>query len=365
MLLDGFINIISAGLNLKSISSSEFESLCNNTQEEWEQLANLAVKQSVGGIFFDGIQTIYSNHGTPIPNSGWGKKIKAKFLSIAIQLEQRNRKQIATICKMGEFLKLQGYRMMVMKGQACALWYPKSEHRSIGDVDCYMFGDYEQGNKIVRGLGIVVDSSWYKHSEFRVLGETFENHQFFVTTRGGKSYKLLNKQLCDLLKESELEYYPNSEVLLPPVMFNALFLTYHAFIHFISEGLRLKQVLDWVMFVNKYQKDIEWFELHKLCESYKLNRFLIAMNSITVDYFGVKKKDNDMLCDSPYKDKVLHSILYDDDYIFSSGQGKWKERFRIISNIIKHRWKYRDIYQQSIVKHLWANISGFIFRTES
>jgi hypothetical protein len=147
-------------------------------------------------------------------------------------------------------------------------------------------------------------------------------------------------------------------------MFNALFLTYHACIHFVSEGLRLKQVLDWVMFVKVHQEEVDWKALHTMCVEYKLDRFLSVMNAIAVEGFGVEKKATKMVCESPYVEKVMNSILYDDDYIFNTTEGNWQQRFHIVSNMIKYRWKYRDIYQQSIVSQLWTNIVGFIFRTE-
>lgn len=363
-IINNLVSVLKDGLNIDRLNELGFDALVSCESDEWNELLDLAISQGVGGIFFDGIQSVFRTYGNPLPETEWGKKIKTKFLSIILQLEQRNRRQIAAMCKMGDFLKRHGCNMMVMKGQACGLFYPNPLHRSVGDIDFYLFGDYERGNELVRNLGVHVDDSWYKHSEFSLDGESFENHQYFIATRGGKRYKQLNEKLCETLAAGNMECFPESNVLLPPVMFNALFLICHACAHFMSEGLRLKQVLDWVMFINKHQADIDWNELHHQCEHYKLNRFLIAMNAIAVDFFGVEKKVDEMLCESPYKDRMLTSILYDDDYIFNSGQGKWKQRYHIVSNMVKYRWKYRDIAQQSVIKQLWTNLFGFIFKTE-
>ena len=362
--LNNLISVLNAGLNIKPVTDTVYDTLRNCSQKDWEQLSDCAMAQGVGGIFFDGIQSIYHTHGNPLPDTEWGKKIKSKLLSIAIQLEQRNRRQLAVMCKMGEYLKKHGCRMMVMKGQACAMWYPNPAHRSVGDIDFYLLGDYAKGNEAIRKLGVHVDDSWYKHSEFSIEGEAFENHQYFVATRGGKHYKELNELLCKLAKDSSMEHYPNSDVLLPPLMFNALFLTCHAYAHFMSEGLRLKQVLDWVALLQQHQQDIDWDELHRICDRMKLNRFLEVMNTIAVKNFGVAKCVDAMRCDSPYVNKVMDSILYDDSYIFNTGEGKWKQRLHIVSNMVKYRWKYRDIAQQSVINQLWTNLMGFVFKTE-
>ena len=61
-----------------------------------------------------------------------------------------------------------------------------------------------------------------------------------------------------MIHVKEWKTFPESEVLLPPVQWNAMFLTYHACGHFLSEGLRLKQILDWAMFLKKEQNNVDW-----------------------------------------------------------------------------------------------------------
>ena len=401
---NNLITILKAGLHVPSITTAEVEALKCCGAEEWQAMADLAVKQSVAGVFFDGMQHLYQTYGDVLPKEDWAREIKGRLFSITMQLEQRNRKQVAVMNKVGAFLKQHGCQMMVMKGQACATMYPNPQHRSIGDIDCYLYNDYEKGNELMRQTGVHVDDSWYKHSEFCIEGETFENHQYFVTTRGGERYKRLDRKLKVLagdgvegregnsLSSEHTDFaasaharYDSSEfdsalahsqisnlnaqgsslnVQYPPVMFNALFLTYHACIHFVSEGLRLKQVLDWVMFVKVHQEEVDWKALHAMCVEYKLDRFLNVMNAIAVEVFGVERKAMEMVCESTYVEKVINSILYDDDYIFNSAEGKWQQRFHIVGNMIKYRWKYCDICQQSIVSQLWTSVVGFIFRTE-
>lgn len=407
MLSQSFICILKAGLHIPSITTAEVEALKCCGAEEWKAMADLAVKQSVAGVFFDGIQHLYQTYGDVLPKEDWAREIKGRLFGFTMQLEQRNRKQVAVMNKVGSFLKQHGCQMMVMKGQACATMYPNPLHRSIGDIDCYLYNDYEKGNELMRQTGVHVDDSWYKHSEFCIEGETFENHQYFVTTRAGKRYKRLDVKLKELAGDgmegregkegnslnfehtdsavsaharydsSEFDSVlahshisnPNAQrssqnVQYPPVMFNALFLTYHACIHFVSEGLRLKQVLDWVMFVKVHQEEVDWKALHAMCVEFKLDRFLSVMNAIAVEVFGVERKAMEMVCESPYVEKVMNSILYDDDYIFNTTEGNWQQRFHIVSNMIKYRWKYRDICQQSIISQLWTSVVGFMFRTE-
>lgn len=410
MLLQNFFTILKLGLDTAAITDDDIVALKACTQEEWQQMADLAVKQSVAGGFFDGIQNIYKSHGEILPKTEWARELKGRLFGITLQLEQRNRKQIAVMNKVGGYMQKHGCRMMVMKGQACAAMYPNPLHRSIGDIDCYLYDDYAKGNELIRQTGVHVDDSWYKHSKFSIEGETFENHQYFVSTRGGERYKRLDAKLKELAAGSELVSWGVGElvgreskesregqetkekgkemrdeslefretqssdlltfnsqlstlnVTFPPVMFNALFLTYHACIHFVSEGLRLKQVLDWVVFVKRHQEDIDWKELHDWCEEYKLNRFLVVMNAIAIQKFGVEKRNTGMKHDSPFVEKVMYSILYDDDYIFNTNKGKLARRFHIVLNMFKYRWKYYDIFEESAIKLLCTKTLAFLLK---
>ena len=282
-------------------------------------------------------------------------------------MELRNHQQIVVMNDLAEKWKQQGCRVMVMKGQANGVFYPKPKHRNPGDIDCYLFENYARGNEIARQEGANVDESWYKHSVINYKGETFENHQYFVHTRDGKRGKRLNEELVEQLKDKseEIRVIPGTVVEMPPVQWTAMFLTYHACAHFISEGLRLKQILDWVMFLNVHQSDVNWGAFYAFCDRNHLRVFADAMNTIAVKYFGIKvKNESSGFIESPYADKIMHSALYDEDYVFGSGKGNWYNRYHLIRNMFHYRWKYEEVYQTSVWKQLWWYTTGFIFKTE-
>jgi len=271
---------------------------------------------------------------------------------------------LAVIADIHNLWAQSGLRMMVMKGQAMGPYYPNPKHRCPGDIDCYLFDGYATGNKTAMTWADIVDEGWYKHSVINYKGETIENHQYFVHTREGEISKSLNQELVYLLNDVKFDFLPGTGALLPPPMFNALFLTYHALAHFLEEGLRLKQVLDWAMFLKHNARKVNWKEYYRLCEKYHFRRFSDVMNDIAVHYLGVQLDNRDITVNSPYTEKVLHSTLLDKDFVFGSGQGKWKNRWHIVKNLFKYRWKYTEIYQYSILRQLWYYAMGFVFKTE-
>lgn len=354
--------LLRLGLGTGTIEKESLSDFIMLSTEKWRQLIELARKQGALGIIMDGIESLDS---TPYGfTKGLPLKLKLEIIGEVLQIEQQNKTQTTVMTDMAENWCQNGCRVMVMKGQANGIFYPRPEHRSPGDIDCYLFKDYAVGNEIARMVGASVDESWYKHSVIQYKGETFENHHYFVHTRDGKRGKRLEKELEEELSAQDASFKIQGNVLYPPVQWNAMFLTYHACAHFVSEGLRLKQILDWAMFLNTHQNDVDWTAFYGFCERNHLKRFADAMTAIAVSYIGIKITNTSIVSESAYADKIIHSALYDEDYVFGSGKGNWYNRFHLIRNMFHYRWKYEEIYQTSVWKQLWWYATGFIFKTE-
>lgn len=363
--------LLQLGLQITDVNDIDTSEFANLSKEEWTAIKDMAVKQGVSAIVLDGINQLPTD-GYHLPT-----EMKLEWIGETMQIEQRNRRQVEVMNDLAEKWKVNGSRVMIMKGQASGMMYPKPEHRSPGDIDCYIFNGnpnanvnddkdaYRIGNEIARAAGAKVDESWYKHSVISYKGETFENHQYFVHTRDGKRGKQLEKELEEALRADKLEYVSlTKSTVIPPVQWTAMFLTYHACGHFVSEGLRLKQLLDWAMFLKKCQNDVDWTSFYGYCDRNHLHRFADAATAICVEQLGVTIENSAITVKSPYADKILHNALYEDDYVFNSGKGGWTNRVHLVKNLFHYRWKYKEIYEESIYKQLWYYATGFLFKTE-
>ena len=364
--------LIRIGLDTEQPSEYVLSAVATLKGKQWRMLKEIAQKQGVSAVVLDGINNLCVAYGqervcASTSLERW-KDFVAEWSGDMIVTEQANLQQQEVMSDLAAAWMAKGCRVMLMKGQANGTFYPKPEHRSPGDIDCYLFENYSRGNEIAREAGALVDESWYKHSQIHYKGELFENHQYFVHTRDGKRGKSLEKELEAALNVPEKEFsILNSQclILMPPVQWNAMFLTYHACAHFVSEGLRLKQILDWAMFLKTHQNDVDWPQFYAFCERHHLKRFVDAMTDIAVKYLGVNvTQEAQIATGSPYTDKILHSALYDEDYVFGSGEGSWHNRWHLIRNLFHYRWKYEEIYQTSVWKQLWWYATGFLFKTE-
>lgn len=359
-------------LGLKTSSDVQKENISDLflfSEKQWQELFETATFQGVSGVVLDGLQVIMDELGPGcfsrfIAPDKWKAFILKWIGEVQQGYEVGNVRQMVVIDAIQRHWDETGIRMMLMKGQAVGTYYPEPKHRCPGDIDCYLFDDYTKGNEAAKKWADKVDESWYKHSVIAYGGQTIENHQYFVHTREGKKSKKLNQTLCNTLKNGEFETLPGTKVLLPPPMFNALFLTYHAQAHFLEEGLKLKQLLDWAMFLKRDANKIDWPYFYSVCEKYHMRRFAEVATDIAVHYLGVKIDNTTIITRSPYTEKVIHSTLYDKDFVFNSGQSGWANRWHIVKNLFKYRWKYREIYQHSTIWQLWWYAVGFVFKGE-
>jgi hypothetical protein len=112
------------------------------------------------------------------------------------------------------------------------------------------------------------------------------------------------------------------------------------------------------------QNNFDWDVFYALCQQFKYDRFVDVSNEIATKYFGLVIDNTDIITKSQYTDKVLNSILYDDSKIFNRGIDKWHNRFKLISNIFRYSWKYRDIAQSNNIHYLWNIVWGFISKRD-
>lgn len=326
--------------------------------DEWRAFFQLSIKQGVVAIVYDVISKLP-------PQSQPPRDLKLNWAISVAKIESRYKQQFIIADQLCTLWASQGIRTVVMKGFSLSRYYPNPKHRECGDFDCYLLdGRYEDGNIVAEQNGARVNREWYKHSQIFFRGLMVENHRFITTTRKGQEAKQLHAILDKSLNENELTCLDDTRMLLPPPLFTALFVTYHSFSHFISEGITLRYFYDWACFIKNEQNNIDWNKYLDLCNKFKFNTFADVSNEVITKYLGIILQNNNIPCESAYTRRVLVDTIYSDAKVFSSRKGKWYKRFKIIANIFTHGWKYSDIAGSNSLQYLWDIIGGYIFKRE-
>lgn len=255
---------------------------------DWESVKVLANQQGLLAVVFDGIKRLAKNAEIlPLTTKlRWIGEVMLGYEQVYVQYTK-------AIADLGAFYNAHGFRMMVLKGYACALNWPKPEHRPCGDIDIWLFGQQEAADKEmvssfkIQDPSFKIDHSHHHHTVFNWQGFMVENHYDFIEIHHHSSSFGFEK----ILKEQGKNdcHYVNllsEKIYLPSPNLHALFLLRHLMEHFASTNINLRQLLDWAFFVEKNGNDVDWTWLENVLAQYGMKELYQIFNSICIQDLG-------------------------------------------------------------------------------
>lgn len=323
---------------------------------DWKSIETLAGQHGLLAVVVDGIDRLPEFQRPP-------KTLLLEWIGNTLQsYEQRNTLYEKAIGDLAGFYNQHGYKMMLIKGYACSLDWPKPEHRPCGDIDIWQFGQWREADKALTDeLGVKIDGSHHHHTVFDWKGFTVENHYDFVNVHAHKSSKEVEVVFKELGADDSHYVEINSErVYLPSPNLHALFLIKHMVSHFAAAEISLRQVLDWAFFVEKHTKEVDWEWLLGLLDKYHMRDFYNCINAICVGDLGFDVKIfPNVQFDPVLKDKVLADILSPE---WTATEPRWVFKrmaykyCRWQGNAWKQRLCYPESRMEMFFTGLWSHI---------
>lgn len=329
---------------------------------DWKEVVDLAVEQGLAALASDGLQVLYE--GSPELLSSFycptNKELRYDLFGNSLSYEVKYEQHRGYIRELAALFGKSGIRMMIIKGQGLARYYPIPSHRASGDIDVYLYGKGAIADKLVKDVtGASVKQNEDKHSSFRYHDVTVENHATFVNII---EYPCSVDVEC-FLEQNALEAHAEDidgvKVYYPTIMMDAVFIPCHIAAHFMYGSVSLKQLVDWALFVSRYGRSIDWAEVFRLCETKGCSRFLFALNGIVIDHFGVP-------CDvfpSWEHDVALEERVWkeitDSCRVGYTGSGSiLKKAGRFLLSKWKFNIVYRENFYYTFFKHSWTSFRG-------
>ncbi len=341
---------LSASVFGKTLPSGLYDAM---SVEDWKMLFRLSAKQGVLALVWEVVQALPSEQQPP-------REIRLRWALSVEAIENRYEMQYKTSALLAEMFAEQGLRTIVLKGLAVGTYYPEPRHREFGDLDCFLGEGYEQANQICEQLGAKVDRSYYKDAVIRYRGLLVENHRFMLPIRGSRRMKQLERYLEQIAVDESVRYVGDTKLIIPTPLFNALFLTMHGVNHFVSEGIKLRHVLDWAVLLQAEQHNIYWEEFYVWADRMHLTRFANALTAIAVEHFGLEVTNTQIVTTSPYAERILRDCI-ESETIYNKGYSAWKSRFVQVRNKFTSAWRYHKIYQKSVIVETLRSVWAFYF----
>lgn len=272
----------------------------------WQQVKSFSKRQGLTAIVIDGIE------GLP-ERLRPSKDVLLEWIGEVLQnYEYRYKVYCHTLADLAGFYHSHGLKMMIVKGYACGMDWPKSEHRSYGDIDIWLFGECKKADSLVeKEKGFKIDKSHHHHTVFNWNGFSVENHYDFINVHRYESNVRYEALLKGLGKDDSNSVIINNErVYLPAPNLHALFLLRHSMMDFVASSLSLRQVLDWAFFVEENTNEIDWEWILGLLKEYQMFEFFNILNAICVDNIGFKASIFPSVQFNPeLKEKVFDDII--------------------------------------------------------
>lgn len=347
---DTLLTLLHAGLH----DTAPAEPLNNPLPAElWEAVYRLATEQGVLALAYDGVMQFPPSLRPP-------RALLLRWACNTQAIEQRFAFQKVRAAELADLFADAGIDTYVLKGMAVGLCYPRADHRPAGDLDCFLPGACDRGNRIAREAGAQVRDGYYKHAHIRYRGLLVENHRFCLSIRGSRQTKELERLLEELMPRTGAPVcVPGTQLRTPTPLFTAVLLTRHALGHFLTEGIRLRHLCDWACLLRAEQERIDAVAFRSICDRFRLTAFADAMTVLAVRRLGLRL--NAWPCPtSAHADRLLEDMLDGSRTVFARKGSPCIRRMRLLRNLLGSGWRYRTFCGRSMAGESLRILWGYL-----
>ena len=247
-------------------------------EADWKELYAIAKKLCLVGVLFHGIRRLPKELAPE-------QKLLMQWIVMAEQIRKQNIRLFLDSVKVCQNFENEGFANCILKGQGNALLYPDPYMRTPGDIDIYLTGGRK---RVMQYINKVCPNQVmrYHHVDFPVMKTAIEVHftpsyMFFPihNSRMQKWFKEVMGEQCNHRVSLPDGY---GEIHVPQVSFNVIYILSHLHRHIFTEGIGLRQLLDYYFVLLKWHTD-----LTNLTDS---NKSLPQMTQINTDLDALRHK---------------------------------------------------------------------------
>lgn len=345
-----FFHILSCAINDTEINWGLFKSFTN---EDWERLYALSKEQGVVAIIIDRLRNIPQSIAPQ-------KSLSLKWISHSLSIENQMRAKENIAIDFADKLSERGIDIAILKGLVYASYYPNPYHRESGDLDCYMMGKKDEGDKITVELGGKMQEAGPLHSQLFYKALTIENHRY-LTSYDKSKLSVKTETLLQNLIKTDCKPIGQTKLLTPCADFNALFLIKHAQRHFIKEGIYVRHLLDWAFFLKAESANVNWIKVIPIMEECKMLNFAKVLTRICIEKFNLRIDITGLNGSQNIVDTVLVDILSKKPDILNENLG---QKIKRIFRRFYRMWKFRTLAYKSYIRLVCESLTTSIYLQE-
>ena len=285
-----FFGLVKAGL-WSDVNSSDLGILEFTESVDWEEVYRLAQEQSVQGVALQGLEW-YKEH-YPDCVASLSQELLLQWIGEVQMIEQQNKAMNEFVSWLIEKLRKDDVYAILVKGQGIAQCYSRHLWRVSGDVDLLLSNDnYEKAKKVLLPLATEEEREL---TLFKHIGMTI-NDSFLVELHGTLHCRLskrvdrgIDEAQRDIFFGGNVRSWQNgkTQVFLPGVDDDVIFLFTHILKHFYQGGVGIRQICDMCRFLWTYREKLDVKLLDKRLHKMGILSEWKAFSAYMVDLLGM------------------------------------------------------------------------------
>ena len=276
--LQAFFELVRAGLWEKEARLSQFGDV------DYEEIMRLAEEQSVIGLVTAGLEHVVD---VKVPQE-W----LLQFIGSTLQLEQQNKDMNMFVAELTEKLRKAGVYAVLVKGQGVAQCYEKPLWRASGDVDLFLSDDnFEMARDFLTPLAseVETENKYERHLAMTIDSWVVELHGSLRCGLSARIDRVLDNIKRNTFNEGNVRSWMNgkTQVFLPIVENDGLYVFTHILSHFYKGGVGLRQVCDWCRLLWAYRESVNRGLLESRIKQAGLTNEWRTFGAFAVEYLGM------------------------------------------------------------------------------
>ena len=278
---DIFIALMRSVLWNKPLSAS-----FHSNEVKWNEVWAIAMQQSMWALVTEAINKLPAEQQPP-------PKELMRMNHMLIRNRQMHEKLNATLVDVVKVLNGNGITPILLKGQGVATYYNAPSLRCCGDIDLFIgIQNYEKACQAVRQWGEdygVESTETEKHYHFQHNGVTVELHRIVEKLPRASQNRRFQRWTDEMLMPDKCRrlQFDNTEVLVPPADFEVLYFFNHAYHHFLTSGIGLRQICDWTLALHHFHDSTDLKALEHNLNDFGLMRGWKIFGCIATSVLGL------------------------------------------------------------------------------
>ena len=273
-----FLVLVRSGLWEQEVLLSDYNSI------DYTEVYRLAEEQTVIGLVAAGL-----DHVTDVKVP---KADSLLFVGQTLQLEQHNKAMNQFIEMLIQKMRAHDISVVLVKGQGIAQCYERPLWRACGDVDLLLCdSEYDRAKEFLQPFASTLETESVKgkHLGMTIGSWVVELHGHLYCGFSKVTDTVINGVEKDVFDGGDVRSWMNgkTQVFLPGVDNDVIFIFTHFLKHFYKGGLGLRQICDWCRLLWTHRTEIDPDLLVMRLRKMRLMSEWKAFGAFAVEYLGM------------------------------------------------------------------------------